>query len=674
MKKNIIQTALNVWLRAFIILALVFLVLGLGSLGSMQSVGRSYVAQASQGVQRSGIVFYLTDKGHGEEGHEHKNLYVKNVYINIGTIYAEYGEKATVRLARGGNASSSFLSYVELSVVNVAETEDDGAQAVCHDDLFNWLKFPVSASGWRVDSFNYYQLSADKPMLFNEIVFEGDLKGDDGEWAGKPEVVRATVYQSEQHENETKDDANKRAQAVVDSQHIPSLAQSSFFRFGREETFSLFSVAEARQGGSVSEGNVYHADKIYGAFGTDLLTLGVLIFGMSPFGLRALPMLAAFGALIFCFLFVRKLLKSDKAAFAFSLLFALSGTSLSLAHFGTPLMFGVFFFTAALYFVYSYFEEGMKKASFAGALPVVLGGLFSAAAICVNGAYVIPVIGLVGLFAAGYVRRLRTEKAELAREAEEYESRTEKGGAEEKSGKEQIAKKLAEHNFKKKAAPVFFSVFLVLGAFLLSMFAFLPVNAVYVKAFDNPSTPVHGPFYFLWTSFVGGFTGVNLDLSGAAQPNAWAPLYELFRGAGEVYAFTAAGALVSLVALLIGIAGGVYALVKLFKRPEGGKGELVTVLLLVVGMALSVVTAFFAKGGIGFLFLGFIFLFALGAYLAKDLFGDGERAVAGGKKILVGCLAALGVYFLLTAVFTFSVPLPAAFLDGLLGGLSGIIG
>ena len=679
MKKTNIWNRMSVWRLAFLILAFVFLVLGLGTLGSAASTGKAYALSSKRDTdgKEPCIVLHVTDPGHGEENHTHRDLYIKEIYFNLGAIYTDYGDVVTIHVARGTTSDSAYQMEEPINFANMYEELGEGDKSVAPytDALYNWVKYDVPAQdGWRISTYPYYRIKVSGgSVLINEMVFVANDRDPSAEGTHKPVALRPTVYDGtngtllpyEKDRGETLQTAVERAGAIVDRPRIPSLAQSSFVRFGQEEVVSLMTISEMRQGRNYIRDAVYHVDTVYNTFGIDLLALGTSIFGMSPFGLRIIPFLASLGILVFGFLFVRKLTGSEKAGFAFALLYALCGVSMSLGHFGTPLTIGVFFFTAALYFATVFFKDGMKKADYLSAVPTMLAGLFAAAAVCVNGAFLIPVLGVVGLFVAGYFRQRKATRAALDLAIEEVEADEGAGGTphteEGVSGpRKKLASALKEHRFKGSVSAVTFSLFLVLGVVLISMLAALPMYFPYVKRYDDPADPSMSIFYFIWKAFCGGFTGNNLL---PAAQSAWDPLYLLFKGTGAIFTVTCAGSLMAVGALVSGVIGAVLATVILIGKLEEGtfKEEFVSLLIPILGVVLGLVTAAFAQGGLAFILLAYVCLFALAAK------GFAEEGGKYGKIVTIlscVCLAVLVVCFALFSVFTFSIP-TAGFLSGL---------
>ena len=644
---------LSVFARAFAILALVFFLVGLGTLGSVQSTGGNFELSSAEKAQ---VIFRL------EKGENQKRL--KQIYINVGAIYNEVGSVATLRMGRSTSATGSYSIYEpgDAKIANLFQKVEEGKEKdekAIDGAVYNWIApFDMGDNGISLDTYKYYKLTARTcNVVVNEVVFVAD---DDTVVKAEIDAASVLPYGS----GETAETARKRAEALLDRQYIPSLAQSSFFRFGEEEVYSMLTADEIRAGntllrqpsGAPAHLN-YHADKVYGALGNDLLTLGVSIFGRSPFGLRVFPFLASFGVLVFGFLFVKSLTKSDKAGFAFALLYALCGLSLGFGHLGTPLTMGLFFFTASLYACYGFYSKGLKKINFKGVLPLLLSGLSAAAAICVHGAFAVPVVGVIGLFAAGMVRQQKAKNFALDKAIAEAEALPEDASGEETlAAKEKVAGTLNEYRNKNIAAPAVYFAALLLGALVISLIALIPMYFTYVKIYDNPASPSLNIFVLLWKSFTGGFVGANV-LSQSAS--GWTLFYPLFKGAGELYAVT--GSFVNVAALLAGAYGlsfAVFTLVCVLAKRQKGKEVRAVVraaLMPLAGLALMLVTAAFASGSGAFVFGAYTFAFMLCANAVKEIWQYKSGGIA-----LVVCTILLGLCFAAMTPWLFSIPLPAA--------------
>ena len=648
MKKNFWKNATK-YFRAFLILALAFLAIGLGTLGSVISTGDSFVLTAKQegDAKEPDLVFHLSMP----QSASSSNIYVKKILLNTGAVYAPAGESTEIRIGRSTKATSSFNTTYALTVPSVYTAATEKEEAIVNAP-YNWLTFDVtdiSENGWSLRTYPYYCFFArSSSVCINEVLFVAENNSlSDKERTPillSAELDDASVIR--RAEGESKAEALERASAVLDSQHLPSLTSSSFDSFSEEEAYSLMTIREMRAGGSYVTGDTYLADTVYNALGTDILALGTLIFGMSPFGLRFFPFLAAFGVLVVGYLFVRDLSKSERAGFIFAVLYALSAAFFAAGHLGTPLMLGVFFFTASVYFCHKFYAKGMKTADLKGAAPVILSALFGALAICVNGVWTIPMLGVVALFAAGMVRQKKAKEYYLAK-AEEAPEPVETAEEESVPALPPKQRVEAEYRFKDRAAIASFTVVFLVGTLLLSLLAVIPAYLPYVRVFGDPAAPM-GVFAVAWKLFAGGFAGANAT----SYAQSWA-LHTIFAGTGELYAVTVAGAFTAIVAVVACIVALVWFLV-LNKGIE--KPALRALVIAAAGLVLSLVCSFFGGGAFGFLLTALVFLFAIGGIAGDRVLLAGGKAA---KAVMWVFAALLILSFVLLIPFTFSVPLPA---------------
>ena len=650
MKKNFWKSA-SKYFRAFLITALAFLVIGLGTLGSVMSTGDSFVLTSKQSgdEKEPSLMFHVMLPEGLDEDTDEYNLYVKKVLVNVGAVYAPAGEDTDIRIGRGTSPDLIYSLTYPLTVPSVYRAENGSDEALSNGP-YNWAVFDVTSvteKGWRLRDYAYYCFFArSNSVRINEVVFVAE-NNDLPEEERKPVVLAAELDDASiirRAEGETKEEALERASAVLDSQYLPTLSSSSFYCYSEEEAYSMMTIAEMRAGGSYVTGDTYLADTVYNALGTDILALGTLIFGMSPFGLRFFPFLAAFGVLVLGYFLVRDLSKSERAGFIFAVLYALSAAFFAAGHLGTPLMLGVFFFTASVYFCHKFYAKGMKTADFKGALPVILSALFGALAVCTNGVWVIPMLGVIALFVAGMVRQRKAKVYYLAK----AEAMPEAPAAAEEtpvpSPKERVER---EYRRKDRAAIASFAVVFLIGSLVLSLLAVIPAYLPYVRVFGDPAAPM-GVFAVAWMLFAGGFTGVNVT----SYAQSWS-LHTIFAGTGELFAVTCAGLLTAAVAAAASIVALVWFLVG---KKQCEKPALRALVIAAVGLVLALVCSFFGGGSFGFTLTALIFLFAIGGFAGDQVLAEGGRAA----KVAMWVIAVLLILsFVLLIPFTFSVPLPA---------------
>lgn len=651
--------ALPKLVKAFVVMAALFFAIGLGTLGSFVPTGRSY--ELSKGTS---VVFEL-EKQEGQKA-------LQTIYLHISNAYIEPGETATVRFRRSTDPASDnwYSTYLGEARIGSFYTENENVKHVTG----NWIEpYDLSAvGGYSISTYKYYELYASGcGVLVDEVVFLADngtvIPAKICEVAGK-------VY-------------NSAAEALIDAQFVPSMGQSSFFRFGDEERYTMATVQEILQGNSYTEGNVYTIDGVYNTLGLDLLAFGALIFGASPFGLRLFPFLACFGCLVVGYLLMRKLTRSDKAAFVYGLLFVFGGFPLAYGHLGTPLFLAIFFVLFALYEMYRFYSEGMKNPNIKSALPILFSGLSCACAVGVNGACVVPVLGVVALFVLGFVRqqkakRYALEKAALAdgeeltdgepiggmtegREETPQASQTELTDSGEQSvGEAQTAPvrtisytdaARAEYRYKNTAAVDLFIGSLLAGMIVISLLAFLPASYTFAKCYGHELNL----FELMWKAFAGGFVGTN-----PTGQSPWSPAYVLFSGSGDVYATTVS--LVNAAALVAAFAGILYAVIRsaiAFAGKESGKSVRQVYRSCLVPAVMCVLCLIAASFSPVPLFVAAATLFG---FMAAGTTVGYLRESKATKAIQTIYIVLLAILFAVSIPFLFSVPLPAEWMAALM--------
>lgn len=682
----------------FLLVMILFLGVTMGTAGSAATTGDSFELQYTTDSNRSWVIFKVTAPKtvtEDEDGHEtEKEVPVRlhDVYINVGTIYSE--EQSAIMELQWGNSSTEASSFWKLSKMKRAVLYGGTPQGALEDSLadaaaagnadynyvynasYRWIA-PFGVEGLEETSTyrtlnsspSYFKLVLPKVgnkyqnvnVLVNEIVFIGEVyegnKGT-GEYVVLPVEIDSRTYVP----SEDKAQGTARAEALIDNQEFPSFSESTFHRYADEEVKMLMTLSEMKMGGSYVQNDYYHGDTTYNSLGLDLTYLGTLMFGMSPFGVRFFNVLASFGILVVGFFLVRSLFKSDKAGLLFAFIYAFCGVSMSLAHLASPIMLGVFFLLASLLACHSYFAKGMEKSSALDTLPLFFAGIAGALAILVNGAFVIPVAGVVALFVVGVVKQHKKNRALLDEAIAFAEDERAAGipavsedGKEESEGNKNVRKALSKYRYDTTAAVSVFACSLLLGAFVLSVLLALPVSYATIKIFDGTfegASP--NIFKVAFRLFAAGFASDGIC--------GWNYLYPVFTGTGEHYAVTLG--IMNFAATLLGLAGlafAVYRIVTLAMR-KSALEEYASVVIPLAGLVLSLATGAFAGGAVAFVLLANLFAFMLVSG-GDELFAkEGTKQAKAAYIVKIVALVLLVLCFALTAVFTFSVPLPAAFM------------
>ena len=684
--------------RIILIVALVFLVIGMSTLGSFYSAGDAYELKTQgNSAETPTVIFRLTNPSTTDEhGHSATQyLRLKHIYVNIGAAYIAEGETTTIRAevaasTTGSVSNSRRFDYTFGNFVSATEAgaQEDGEEYP--NIYYSWQDMvPADSDGWSISSYRYVRLTArDANVLLNEVVFVGEVmasSASNAEGTGEIVVIPATIESATPLMGETEEEAAVRAAALLDSQVMPSLNSFRMNKLSDEETLSMMTIREMYTGAEYGEGNIYTGERVYGSVGEEILALGTLIFGMSPFGLRFFPMLAAAGALVCGAFLARRIAKKDAAGIIFAVLFALACAPLALGGLGTPLMIGVFFFLLSVNSCHYFYANGMRTEMFASALPLLVSGLAGALAILTHGAYLVPMVGVVALFACGMVRMRRARRvyldkaiaeveAEETAPAEPAEAPAPSAPAPEEDARpalsparRKVAAVAAEYRNKTSIALVTFLGALVVGAFVLGLILATPMYFTWLKLFDNPASPSMNIIALAATAFAGGFTGVN---PGGMGSSAWNVVYSISRVNGEAYSALYASVInfAALIAVLFAVVSAVVHLVILCRTKEWGREERAAIRGIVVpavGIILALVTAIFAKDAVQFVLLAYIFAFVLAAAEAVKLMQTSKA-----KLVRILCwveLALLVVMFVLLFVFTTGLPVASGLLTAIAG-------
>ena len=683
--------------RIILIVALVFLVIGMSTLGSFYSAGDAYELKTQgNSAETPTVIFRLTNPSTTDEhGHNATQyLRLKHIYVNIGAAYIAEGETTTIRAevaasTTGSVSNSRRFDYTFGNFVSATdEAQEDGEEYP--NVYYSWQDMvPADSDGWSISSYRYVRLTArDANVLLNEVVFVGEVmasSASNAEGTGEIVVIPATIESATPLMGETEEEAAVRAAALLDSQVMPSLNSFRMNKLSDEETLSMMTIREMYTGAEYGEGNIYTGERVYGSVGEEILALGTLIFGMSPFGLRFFPMLAAAGALVCGAFLARRIAKKDAAGIIFAVLFALACAPLALGGLGTPLMIGVFFFLLSVNSCHYFYANGMRTEKFASALPLLVSGLAGALAILTHGAYLVPMVGVVALFACGMVRMRRARRvyldkaiaeveAEETAPAEPAEAPAPSAPAPEEDARpalsparRKVAAVAAEYRNKTSIALVTFLGALVVGAFVLGLILATPMYFTWLKLFDNPASPSMNIIALAATAFAGGFTGVN---PGGMGSSAWNVVYSISRVNGEAYSALYASVInfAALIAVLFAVVSAVVHLVMLCRTKEWGREERAAIRGIVVpavGIILALVTAIFAKDAVQFVLLAYIFAFVLAAAEAVKLMQTSKA-----KLVRILCwveLALLVVMFVLLFVFTTGLPVASGLLTAIAG-------
>lgn len=402
----------SVYARIFAVVALVFFVFGISTLGSLNGTGK----KVSLPVSSSAVTFAYRLNYQPDEK-------LSDIYVNVGTIYA----------APGGDEAKETL-YVQGYYYH----EDDGDQhsiaTMRLANIYTGYKNTTNSSvpTYRSNAnYNWVALITGKSYTYTTILlkFTPRVASEINEVAfvnAEGKTIEATVVSSL-----CSGVAQEEVKNTLDRQGSFHKPTSARYNFTQEEEYILESINglswknqsasdEDGSGVAAAGGYTYLMTTDYNSFGVLVYALFTLIFGKSTFGLRLPSFLATFATFILLYFFAKKLFKSDKWGLVFSCLFGLGGTFFTVGRLGTPMALIILAVVASAYFMYRFYSKGIDgERPLRSALPILFSGLCAGAGIAVSSVALFPCTLSLVIFVAGLVRiykscQYKSAKAEQA--------------------------------------------------------------------------------------------------------------------------------------------------------------------------------------------------------------------------------------------------------------------
>ena len=516
--------ALSKFSLAAIILMLAFFVVGASTMGVFNSPGRAYHATKSDAAY-----FYLDYDTNNQSG-------LANIYVNIGAAYTEIGKDAsiTMQYSTGTSSSIAWSSGTRMGArkfANVFTSSEDVPSGV----NYNWVNLYNMESNTLSTSYRLIKLTVAQETIVNEVVFfdkEGkvipaytqlDQKIGETTLDGKLK----SKYSDEQY-TKVKELFRKNAndaKNLTDRQHNVSKGESWRENFTEDEMYTLMQIDNLLLGDKAEEGSVYNGDTDFGSLSALVLSLGVLIFGKSTFGLRFIPLLCTVLLIGLVYLFMRRIFRSDGYGFLSALLLAFGGMALTAGRLGLGFTLLALLLVGCYYLMYRFFEKGVDPARpVHSALNVLFSGLCFAGAFAVWANSWIVALGAVALVVLGVLKMRRKQEAQsraVAREtnrvnAEETDKEVMQANLDES---ERIqARQAAACAYHTRVSVVFFLAAFVFGTFLVVILSVLPAYYSYVRLYDNPAAP-HMSFFALVSEMVNNTRNVS-NLTSLTDANA----------------------------------------------------------------------------------------------------------------------------------------------------------
>ncbi len=249
-----------------------------------------------------------------------------------------------------------------------------------NSDMYAW-KSVYDFEGKTTQQYIIFMLKTDG-MALNEIVLVSSQTGE----ALDVTIVESTISGVENLFDESKYFTGKTTNT-----------NSMYF----DEIYFARTAYEILNGLEIYETSHPHLGKL-------LISVGIMIFGMNPFGYRIMGLLFSILSVLVMYLFGKKVFKSTMFASAMAVYFACDGLRFVQGRIATVDSFLVMFIILAFYFMYSFFEKGMDVNSIKRSLvPFGLSGVFFGLAVSVkwNGMY--AGLGLCILFILILIRTIK---------------------------------------------------------------------------------------------------------------------------------------------------------------------------------------------------------------------------------------------------------------------------
>lgn len=443
-----------VW--AFLALLIVFVTAGFATLGSVKTTGDSVT------VKENAPAYYALNLEDGQK--------LDEVYVNVGVADAKIGESISVTVETNTSSTASTSGTWSkhgdpVVFTNIGSSSEYAKQGVA----YNWLKVHDAT----VSSAKKIRISFSKSAVLNELVCL-DQNGE------RIDISPLSI---------TNGDYTVSALAkACDKQSSFTKSTSAYHNLGREESIYMASAQNVLGGRTVAQDTAYVLDDNYNYLSSLIFAGSVGLFGESVFALRLPALFAATAILVFAYLLVREMTKSDKYSFIFALLFALGGVLIPLSRFAAPYTIIASALLGSLYFAYKFYAKGISsKHVVKGGLNVLYSGLFAAVAMSIDGAAVLPVIGILVLGIFGLRRQKAAYKLALAKTEGMEETVVSENGESKKVNKA-AARETAKYHAKNRVCWCFAILSFVLGTLALMILSSVLCYFAYVKAGGSAAT------------------------------------------------------------------------------------------------------------------------------------------------------------------------------------------
>ena len=448
---------LSTYVWAFIVLIVVFFTAGVATLGSAATSGKSAFIHAEEKIYFS---LLNADGGANSEN-------VKDVYVKIGSVYNEVGEDVTLKAGLSTSqtptsSTSTYFTAAENVVINNVYSEKDGVDGA----NYNWLKI---VSNWGKSAKTIYFSSTANLELY-EIV----CLNENGE------RIAIQAFDSTLNPYDIEE-----ANYACDAQESVILSENAYYNVTAEEGYYLASAQTLLDGRNFVEGCKYLLDENFNYLNTVLISGSVAIFGASPFAVRLPAFMATCVLILFAFLLMRELFKSDKLAFIGALLLCVGGMATTVGRLGAPYAFVASALVASAYYMYRFFAKGIsnKHITRDGA-NILYSGLFAAVAMSIDAGAIFPAAAILVLFGFGMRRQKQAYQVALAK-TNGLEEKVVTANGETKTVNKEADRVALQYKAKNRISYGFAILSFVTGTIVLTFIAAILCYSAFIKTNAN---------------------------------------------------------------------------------------------------------------------------------------------------------------------------------------------
>lgn len=395
MKAFFKKISVRVW--AFILLFIVFFTVGICTLGSPRTAGKSLSLQSNMTAY-----FSLTIEDEDR---------LDSVYVKVDNFYAAKGE-ILLTLNTIKSIAPSAASFASANAVRTTVAGVDGGVAAESAKAHNWI-----ALGKDLDrEAKTISIQASVSLNLQEVVCFNQ----------KGEKITMKGYKPSSGSNLFS--VNELAVAI-DAQKSFTASESAYYNFTAEESYYLNAVKNILAGNKYVSGGKYVINNNFNYLATVLFVPSVAIFGESVFAMRLPAFLATCVALVFAYLFASLFFKDEKYALIFAALLCVGGLFTSVGRMAAPYMLIASALMISAYFMYRFFAKGISSSRvYKDGLNILISGIFAAFAMAMDTAAVFPVLGILTLFAFGIRRQKLAHQIALKKtEGKEEKVKNQKG-------------------------------------------------------------------------------------------------------------------------------------------------------------------------------------------------------------------------------------------------------